>query len=149
VSRGLGYVQRRVLEELDKFHEQHGPRWVTLRSLVSVVGKDDERSSQESVRRAVRMLARRGLVELRSAGGVHPPVIVQRAGMPEPKQLDSDDEERISKILGGFCADSNSYLREIGSLRRVNLSFVPPAEKHRVFDLGSDTVYEAYYLFEY
>ena len=60
-------VQRRILDELDKFHEQYGPLWVTLRSLVRVIGKDDERSSQESVRRAVRMLARRELVKMRFA----------------------------------------------------------------------------------
>jgi hypothetical protein len=95
-------VQRRILDELDKFHEQYGPLWVTLRSLVRVIGKDDERSSQESVRRAVRMLARRELVKMRFASGRGSIVVVQKAGMPDPKQPTVEEEAAFEELLLGL-----------------------------------------------
>lgn len=142
-------VQRRILDELDKFHEQYGPLWVTLRSLVRVIGKDDERSSQESVRRAVRMLARRELVKMRFASGRGSIVVVQKAGMPDPKQPTVEEEAAFEELLLGLCTDMNQPLQEAGSMLRLRMTFAKPSERHCVRELDSDKTYEVFHLFEY
>jgi hypothetical protein len=72
VSRGYGYVQRFVLEELDR-RWAGGEPWVHARELAErLEGDSPTRHTCRSVRRALRLLAADGLVEIGSsapAGG--------------------------------------------------------------------------------
>jgi hypothetical protein len=64
VSRGYGYVQRFVLEELDRYWDE-GTRWVDARTLAErLEGREPTRQRCRSVRRALRLLAADGLVEV-------------------------------------------------------------------------------------
>jgi DNA-binding FadR family transcriptional regulator len=64
VSRGYGYVQRFVLEELDR-QWAGGEPWVDARTLAErLEGQEPTRQRCRSVRRALRLLAADGLVEI-------------------------------------------------------------------------------------
>lgn len=67
MSRGLGRVQQEVMNLIDELHDRPPhERWV---SVVQVAGPDAAAARLESIRRAFRTLAARGLVE-RAATGV-------------------------------------------------------------------------------
>ena len=64
MSRGYGYVQRFVLEELDRQWAE-GEHWVDARTLAErLEGREPTRQRCRSVRRALRLLAADGLVEV-------------------------------------------------------------------------------------
>jgi hypothetical protein len=64
VSRGYGYVQRFVLEELDR-HWDEGSPWVDAHTLAErLEGQEPTKQRCRSVRRALRLLAADGLVEV-------------------------------------------------------------------------------------
>lgn len=64
MSRGYGYVQRFVLEELDR-QWVDGEPWVDARTLAGrLEGQEPTRQRCRSVRRALRLLAADGLVEI-------------------------------------------------------------------------------------
>jgi DNA-binding transcriptional ArsR family regulator len=65
VSRGYGYVQRFVLAELDA-RSALGGGWVDARTLAACLVQDAPTTeTRRSVRRALRLLAADGLVEIR------------------------------------------------------------------------------------
>src|SRR5436309_484127 len=65
VGRGLGPVQRYVLEALDASSDADPFAWVSARALAAErAGGAPTRAQVESVNRALRTLARRGLAEL-------------------------------------------------------------------------------------
>jgi DNA-binding FadR family transcriptional regulator len=64
MSRGHGYVQRFILAELDE-QWAIGDPWVHARTLAErLEGSSPTRQTRRSVRRAVRLLASDGLVEI-------------------------------------------------------------------------------------
>jgi hypothetical protein len=68
VSRGHGYVQRFVLTELDERYAAGDP-WTHARTLAEQLeGGTPTRQTCRSVRRALRLLAREGLVETGRSG---------------------------------------------------------------------------------
>jgi hypothetical protein len=69
MSRGYGYVQRFVLDELDEQWALGDP-WVHARALAErLEGATPTRATCRSVRRALRLLAADGLVELAPSRG--------------------------------------------------------------------------------
>jgi hypothetical protein len=64
LGRGLGRVQRFVMGQLAEDRARYGPDWTPVGELIlSWAGLAAGAAERESVRRAVRSLARRGLVE--------------------------------------------------------------------------------------
>jgi hypothetical protein len=64
MSRGLGSRQREVLDLLVRWAEQHGPgRWVIPTVALASDGGQN-RTEQEAIRRALRTLEARGLIEV-------------------------------------------------------------------------------------
>ena len=87
MSRGYGYVQRFVLEELDR-RWAGGDPWVHARELAERLEGDPPTSQTcRSVRRALRLLAADGLVEIDSsppaAGREHAVVRIALARLDE------------------------------------------------------------------
>jgi hypothetical protein len=69
MSRGHGYVQRFVLAELDR-QWAIGDPWVDAMTLAErLVGATPSMQARRSVRRALRLLAADGLVEIASCSG--------------------------------------------------------------------------------
>ncbi|MFZ3551721.1 hypothetical protein ACODT3_40040 [Streptomyces sp. 4.24] len=149
MSRGLGIVQRRILEVLERVEEGFPGAWVLRSGLVTPKpGQKIERSDHSKTGRAVRTLAKRGLAESRDASyelGIHPVVRLVKSGRPTP--LSDADEVEVRAGLHGDVAWINHQLRMLGSHTRVEIVDAEKVEHVTVIDLETRKTYRAVYIF--
>ncbi|MET8218065.1 hypothetical protein [Streptomyces hirsutus] len=121
MSRGLGAVQRRLLETLEHIEREAPGAWVMRRSLVTPKeGQKIERSDESSTARAINGLAERGLVEVKPdwAWHVRTP-IVRLIKNGRPPLLDSAEDRKLQRELDQKISAVNRDLRMRGSRIRV------------------------------
>ncbi|MEU2907907.1 hypothetical protein ABZ771_34325 [Streptomyces globisporus] len=149
MSRGLGVVQRRILETLERIEENYPGAWVLRIGLVTPKpGQRLERADRSKTERAVTTLATRGLVECRSARselGLHPVVRLIKEG--RPTLLNDADEADLRIACEVDAQVVNDTLRRLGSRVRVKIVDAEEIEYTTVLDMETGTPYRATYLF--
>ncbi|MGW0553804.1 hypothetical protein ACWDZ6_06325 [Streptomyces sp. NPDC002926] len=149
MSRGLGVVQRRILETLKRIEESAPGAWVRFCDLVSPKeGQKIERSDHQSTARAVRTLAQRGLVETRSnyAWYARKPIVrLIKAGRPPLLDLEEDRKTRMR--LAPQISKFNDTLRTQRSRIRVEVVDLGKFEYITVIDSETGKSYRAVHLY--
>jgi hypothetical protein len=141
MSRGFGHVQRFVLCELDEQCVSDG-RWLAARTLAArFEGGDPSESGLASVRRALRLLAASGLVELAHAD----PTSLDRADRAKDRSHRRQLLARVSPAMRGDAVMRRASRRRTAELLALLGQRATPtgARVHPSSRNGTDVAREA------
>ncbi|MEE1837433.1 hypothetical protein [Streptomyces sp. SP17KL33] len=148
MSRGLGAVQRRILETLERIEQQSPGAWVRRYELATPKeGQDIERSDISSTARAVNGLVQRGLVEARNHYHWSPQPVVRLLKEDRPPLLGPEADRENRRALGPQIARINDDLRTRGSRIRVAMEDLRDVEFATVVDRETGKSYRVFHLY--
>lgn len=153
MSRGLGVVQRRVLDTLKNIEANFAGAWVLRRGLVvPKEGQRVERSDRSSTVRAINGLLSRGLIEAATAlysdgdssGGIE--IVVRLHNPDRHPPLTHGQDAELATALESQAYIVNSDLRSCGSRYRVRIVRVETIEPELVYDIPTMKPYRVVWL---
>ncbi|MFJ2746245.1 hypothetical protein ACIO3O_42030 [Streptomyces sp. NPDC087440] len=129
MSRGLGRVQREILDDLGKAVAEHpaGRTWVRLQDLAKAthITPDGEiytdRARYESTRRAVSRLREQRYVQ---TGLINGATVVRPRGASPPLRLTDQEQQDFTQRLKNLAELTNVEFREMGVRARITVTEV-------------------------